>query len=70
MSNDRIQQIATTLYLHRLLASSGVVAAKGAQLHQCVNRMYRNAHYYDKNDPVKTAFSFFKGMIDAWYPMA
>lgn len=70
LSNDRIQQIATTLYLHRLLASSGVVAAKGAQLHQCVNRMYRNAHYYDKNDPVKTAFSFFKGMIDAWYPMA
>lgn len=70
LSNDRIQQIATTLYLHHLIASPGVVAAKGVQLHQSVNRMYRNAHYYDKNDPVKSSFSFFKGMIDAWYPIA
>lgn len=70
LSNDRIQQIATTLYLHHLIVSPGVVAAKGVQLHQSVNRMYRNAHYYDKNDPVKSSFSFFKGMIDAWYPIA
>lgn len=70
LSNDRIQQIATTLYLHHLIASPGVVAAKGVHLHQSVNRMYRNAHYYDKNDPVKSSFSFFKGMIDAWYPIA
>lgn len=69
LSNDRIQQIATTLYLHHLIASSGVVAAKGVQLHQSVDRMYRNAQYYDKNDPVKSSFSFFKGMIDAWYPI-
>lgn len=69
LSNDRIQQIATTLYLHQLLASPGVIAAKGVQLHQCVDRMYRNANYYDKNDPVKSAFSFFKGMINAWYPI-
>lgn len=70
LSNDRIQQIATTLYLHHLIASSGVVAAKGVQLHQSVDRMYRNAQYYDKNDPVKSSFSFFKGMVDAWYPIA
>lgn len=69
LSNDRIQQIATTLYLHHLIASPGVVAAKGVQLHQSVNRMYRNAQYYDKNDPMKSSFSFFKGMVDAWYPL-
>lgn len=68
LSNDRIQQIATTLYLHHLIASPGVVAAKGIQLHRSVDRMFRNVSYYEKNDSVKSSFSFFRDMIDAWYP--
>lgn len=67
MSNERLQQISTALYLHHSSASDGVVAAKGDQLRYIVKRMYRNIEYYEKNDVVKSSFSFFKQAIDAWY---
>lgn len=67
MSNERLQQISTALYLHHSSASDGVVAAKGDQLRYIVKRMYRNIEYYEKNDVVKSSFSFFKQVIDAWY---
>lgn len=70
MSNDRLQQISTVLYMHHRMASSGVIAAKGEQLRHITDRMYRNIDYYEKNDVVRSSFQYFKKLVDAWYPDA
>lgn len=67
MSNDRLQQISTALYMHHRMASPGVISARGKQLQHIADRMYRNINYYDKNDVIKSSFRYFKKLIDAWY---
>lgn len=69
MSNDRIQQIVTTLYAHRELASQGVSEHRAKSLAVFVQRMNRHVDYYRGNLQVSTGFDFLTKVISAWFPV-
>lgn len=46
MSNDRLQQITTALYMHRCVASPGVIEHRSQSLHAFVARMNRHSDHY------------------------
>ena len=69
MSNDRMQQIVTTLYAHRKLASKGVSEHRADSLAVFVGRMNRHVDYYRGNLQVSTGFEFLAKVIDAWFPV-
>ncbi len=69
MSNERFQQIITTLYMHKRLASSGVHEHKCIELAQFVKRMNRHQSYYVGNMQVLSGFEFLTKVIDAWFPV-
>lgn len=67
LSNERLQHIATTLYLHSNMASSGVKKHQGKQLHDLAKRMYQHEDYYLNNDQIRTGFAFISGLINGWF---
>ena len=69
MSNDRMQQIVTTLYAHRKLASEGVSEHRAKSLSVFVQRMNRHVDYYRGNLQVSTGFDFLTKVISAWFPV-
>lgn len=69
MSNDRIQQIVTTLYAHRKLASQGVSEHRAKSLRVFVQRMNKHVDYYQGNLQVSTGFEFLTKVISAWFPV-
>lgn len=69
MSNDRIQQIVTTLYAHKELASKGVSEHRARSLALFVERMNEHIDYYRGNPQVLTGFEFLTKVIDAWFPV-
>ncbi len=68
MSNARIQQIVTLLYLNKKMKTS-----KGVQKHQVEslqdlkNRIEYHMDYYKTNDLVYTNLKFLNKIIDNWY---
>lgn len=68
MSNDRIQQIVTTLYAHRNLASQGVLEHRASSLLAFTHRMNKHIDYYRGNLQVYTGFVFLTKVIEAWFP--
>lgn len=58
LSNDRFQQIATALYMHKLLASEGVHEHRAESLAVFVERMNKHVDYYEGNDQVTSGFDF------------
>lgn len=68
MSNARIQQIVTLLYLNKKMTTS-----KGVQKHQVEslqdlkNRIEYHIDYYKTNDLVYTNLKFLNKIIDNWY---
>ena len=69
MSNERFQQIVTTLYMHERLASSGIHEHKCAELAEFVERMNRHLDYYAGNEQVLSGFDFLTKIIEAWFPV-
>lgn len=69
MSNDRIQQIVTTLYARRKLASQGVSEHRAKSLRVFVQRMNKHVDYYQGNLQVSTGFEFLTKVISAWFPV-
>ena len=69
MSNDRMQQIVTTLYAHRKLASQGVSDHRARSLPVFVQRMNKHADYYQGNLQVSTGFDFLTKVINACFPV-
>lgn len=70
MSNSRLRQIVTTLYVHKSLASAGVVSLRARSLHDFCARMIRHIDYYDGAAlRVQSTFRFLSSVIDAWYPL-
>lgn len=69
MSNDRVQQIVTTLYAHKELASKGVSEHRARSLALFVERMNEHIDYYRGNPQVLTGFEFHTKVIDAWFPI-
>ena len=69
MSNERFQQIVTTLYMHERLASSGIHEHKCAELAEFVERMNCHLDYYAGNYQVISGFDFLTKVIGAWFPV-
>lgn len=68
LSNERMQQIATTLYLHRELALAGMRELRAKSLHALCQRMNKHSDYYTKCAPVSATFDFINRMVSGWYP--
>lgn len=67
LSNERFQQIATTLFLHSHVASSGVIEHRGIRLEELVSRMAKHSDYYEPGGLVLTGFAFIESMVSGWY---
>lgn len=67
MSNERIRQIVTTLYLHKEVSSKGVIKHKAQSLSKFISRANRHIDYYKGAEVITSTFSFLSKVIDAWY---
>lgn len=67
MSNERIRQIVTTLYLHKEVSSKGVIKHKARSLSKFISRANRNINYYKGAEVITSSFSFLSKVIGAWY---
>ena len=68
MSNTRIQQIVTMLYLNkRIISSEGVFNHQVKELEVLVKRIMHHIDYYDLNLLVKSSLDFLCECIDKWY---
>ena len=69
MSNARIQQIVTLLYMHKeLVTSEGIHKNVEKGLHDVIARAFKNIEYYKNNQMLKGTFDFLKLVVDSWYP--
>ncbi|MDO5327127.1 MAG: Abi family protein [Clostridia bacterium] len=70
LSNDRIRQITTLLYLYRFyIDSSGLKKYHSKQLHEVFFRRFdEHSDYYKNCEPILTSFNFFKKVVDKWFP--
>jgi abortive infection bacteriophage resistance protein len=70
MKNCRLQQIVTTLYLHKQFASEGVVNHRVESLQAFKSRMLLHVDFYNGTAPrIRSTFYFLAAVIDAWYPL-
>lgn len=68
MSNARIQQIVTLLYMHKtMVMSDGISKYEADKLKALLERFYLNISFYKTNDIVKNTFDFLKLVIDNWF---
>ena len=57
MSNARIQQIVTLLYMHKeIVTSEGVHEKESKGLHDVLTRAFKNNDYYKNNPTLKGTF--------------
>ncbi len=67
LSNDRLQQVATTLYMHRRLASLGIHKNRCRSLRALVGRMFKHVDYYAGNQQITSGFEFIARLIETWF---
>lgn len=68
MSNDRVQEIVTLLYMHkRLVTSTGLHDAESVALKNLEQRTFKNIDYYNDNPLISGTFDFLKLVIDSWF---
>lgn len=68
MSNARIQQIVTLLYLNkRITTSQGVLNYQSEILQDLKSRIEHHIDYYDTNDLVQASLKFLNKIVDNWY---
>ena len=68
MSNSRIQQIVTLLYLNKKITTSkGVLKHQTEDLQKLKARIEYHIIYYDKNNLVQSNLIFLNKIIDNWY---
>ena len=66
MSNARIQQIVTLLYMHKeIVTSEGVHEKESKGLHDVLTRAFKNNDYYKNNLMLKGTFDFLKLVVDS-----
>lgn len=59
MSNARIQQLVTLLYMHRtMVESDGIKKSESEELQKAMKRIDRNYDCYSKNPMIKGTFDF------------
>lgn len=67
LSNARLMQLTTTLFLHHVMCSSGIKDHVGDDLSALTQRMSRHPEYYKKNDQIRTSFAYLHILFDRWY---
>lgn len=68
MSNVRIQQIVTLLYVYnQIVNSSGLKRHESKDLKDLISRLYKHEDYYESNPLISSSFVFLKKIVDGWY---
>ena len=68
MSNERIQQIITLLYMHKkMVRSEGVALYESEELKKLIRRIDRNSTYYKTNKLIQGTFKFLGLVVDSWF---
>lgn len=68
MTNPRIQQIVTLLYLNKnIVTSEGILNYQIQILQELKRRIEHHSDYYSKNTLVQANFMFLNRIIDSWY---
>lgn len=68
MSNARIQQIITLLYMHKtMVESNGIKQYESEELQKVMKRIDKNDSYYRTNLMIKGTFDFLKLIVDNWF---
>ena len=68
MSNARIQQIITLLYMHKkIVRSEGVALYESGDLKKLMRRIDRNFNYYKTNKLVQRTFEFLGLVVGNWF---
>lgn len=68
MSNARIQQVITLLYIHKIMVESdGIRKAECEGLRKVVKRIDKNIDYYKDNSKIKGTLDFLKMVVDSWF---
>lgn len=68
LSNARIKQLITLLYLSKnIVTSKGVLNYQTAILQDLKNRIEHHIDYYNTNELVQTSLKFLNKIIDNWY---
>lgn len=70
LSNDRLQQVATTLYVHSRVASEGVHDGRAISLGVFSQRMLKHIDYYKGNDQITSGFDFLAKLISSWFDVS
>lgn len=69
LSNERLIQLTTTLYLHKEIASSKIREHRSKELKDFSVRVNRHSEYYKKCDQIRTGLDYITRIIGAWYPV-
>ena len=68
LSNTRIKQIVTLLYLNKnIVTSEGILKYQTQILHELKDRIEHHIDYYNTNQLVQTNLNFLNKIIDKWY---
>ena len=68
MSNARIQQLVTLLYMQKtMVESDGIIRSESEELQKIMKRIARNYGYYSTNFMIKGTFDFLKLVVDNWF---
>ena len=68
LSNTRIKQIVTLLYLNKnIVTSEGILKYQAKILHELKDRIEHHIDYYNTNQLVQTNLNFLNKIIDNWY---
>lgn len=69
LTNTRIKQLTTLLYLNKnIVTSKGVLKYQTEILNELKGRIEYHISYYNSNELIKTSFKFLNKIIDNWYP--
>lgn len=68
LSNIRIKQLITLLYLNKnITTSKGIFKHQTEMLNELKNRIEHHIDYYNSNELVQTSLNFLSKIIDNWY---
>jgi hypothetical protein len=68
MSNARIQQVITLLYMHKIMVESdGIIKSESEELKRIITRIDKNIDYYKSNQKIKGTLDFLKMVVDSWF---
>ena len=68
MSNAKIQQLVTLLYMHKtMVESEGILKSESEQLQKVIKRVNKNYEYYELSPVIKGTFDFLKLVVDSWF---